>query len=122
MRKRYNLSYANMEASHASTPENVPLNDASLILDLIPDAYALLDTEFRFTYVNRAAEKLLGQSREEMAGRTPWQAHPDCNQTSLEVELRRAMAGTASRSFENYYEPGRKWYGITTVPAAGGLL
>ena len=93
-----------------------------MVLDTIQDPYIRLDGEFRFTFVNRAAERLLGQPREELAGKTPWDVRPDCAQTPLETGLRAAKAGSVPYSFENYYEPWRRWYAITAVPDAGGLV
>ena len=41
------------------TAKTAPSDDAQTILDAIPDAYISLDGDFRFTFVNRAAERLL---------------------------------------------------------------
>jgi PAS domain S-box-containing protein len=97
-------------------------DDAVLILDTIPDAHIRLDAEFRFTFVNRAAEQLLGMPRRELSGKTPWEARPECANTPLEHGLRTAKDCTAPHCFENYYEPWKRWYAITAIPVAGGLV
>jgi two-component system, cell cycle sensor histidine kinase and response regulator CckA len=111
-----------MEVRPVAISRTAREDDAAVVLDTIPDAYVHLDAEFRFTFVNRAAERLLGQPREELAGKTPWEVRPDCAQATLETSLRAAKAGSAPYTFENYYEPSGRWYAIRAVPDAGGLV
>ena len=93
-----------------------------LVLDTIPEAYVRLDAQLRFAFVNRAAEPLLGSSRSDLIGRTPWEIHPESADTDLEEGLRRAKAQNTTVSFENYFKPWNRWYSITAMPDAGGGL
>ncbi len=95
---------------------------ASLVLDTIPEAYARLDARLRFTFVNRAAQPLLGSSQSDLIGRTPWEIHPESAGTDLEEGLRRAKAENTTVSFQNYFGQWNRWYAITAMPDAGGGL
>ena len=61
----------------AGTPRRVmpgvqTLPEHSLIvLDTVTEGYVRFDSEFRFTFVNQAAEALLGKSRAEVLGTDP---------------------------------------------------
>ena len=62
------------------------------VLASIADAFYLLDREWRFTYVNDAAEPLLQTTREELLGRTLWEAFPGVAGSVFEGPYRTAMA------------------------------
>ena len=93
---------------------------SALVLDTIPAAYLRLDAHLRFTLVNRAAEPPLGSTRNELIGKTPWEAQPACAGTALEDCLRRAKQQNTAVSFENYFEPWNRWYAITAIPDSTG--
>jgi PAS domain S-box-containing protein len=101
-------------------PTQSPLKDATTILDTIQEAYLRLDGELRFTFINRAAEILLGAPRADLIGKTPWDVHPESAGTPLERGFRRAKAENAVVSFENYYDPWKRWYSITAMPDSSG--
>jgi len=86
------------------------------ILDAVPEAYACLDSAFRYTFVNRAAEQLLGKSRADLLGKTLWEVYPDLGGTNFESCYRRAMGERISVAFEEYYAPWQRWYSITAIP------
>ena len=104
-------------------PTQSPIEDATNILDTVQEAYLRLDSEFRFTFINRAAEILLGAPRADLIGRTPWDVRPESAGTPLEEGFRRAKAENRIVSFENYYEPWKRWYTITAMPdSKGGIV
>jgi PAS domain S-box-containing protein len=98
------------------------LGDADAILEAIADAYVRLDREYRFTFVNRAAERLLGHPRETLIGTVPWETRPESAATTLEQDLRAAKSGNAPHSFENYCQPLKRWYSITAIPDPDGMV
>jgi PAS domain S-box-containing protein len=55
--------------------EQIP-GGAAAILESITDAFFALNTDWQFTYVNRQAEKVLGQVRGDMLGKTVWSVYP----------------------------------------------
>ena len=55
-----------------------PTSDAAAsILDNVPGAYVRFDSEFRYGFVNRAAEQLLGKSRADLLGKVLWDVYPE---------------------------------------------
>lgn len=85
----------------------------------IADAFAAFDSEWRYVYVNAAAERLVGRKASELLGRTYWEVFPATLGTQVETEYRRAAAGEI-RQFEHLDVPGNRWFDIRCYPRAGG--
>ena len=87
----------------------------------MPDAVCRLDAGGRFTYVNAAAERLLGPPRRGAAGpsaprtasRPPWAR-------SLERAVPETLAEGRPREFDYFYEPQARWYEIRVFPDPPG--
>src|ERR1035438_4304720 len=78
-----------------------PTSDAAAsILDNVPEAYVRFDSEFRYGFVNRAAEQLLGKNRADLLGKVLWDVYPELGGTLFEGNYRRAMAERATITFE----------------------
>jgi len=92
------------------------------VLASIADAFYLLDREWRFIYVNDAAEPLLQTTREALLGRTLWEAFPDVAGSPFEVPYREAMAGGRPTSAEAYFPPLGTWFDVRTYPWGGGVM
>ncbi len=88
-------------------------------LESITDGFLACDADWRFIYLNAAAERLLGVSRTEVLGKCHWEVYPLCLGTRLESEYRRAAAGEV-RDFENFYEPWGRWFHLRCYPHEGG--
>ena len=61
------------------------------ILESITDAFFALDRDWRFTYVNRQAEALLGRSRDDCSARASGRSTPETVGNEFERAYRRAM-------------------------------
>ena len=70
------------------------------ILESMGDGFSALDREWRYTYVNRAAEVTFHRPRAELLGRVVWELFPEIVGTVAERELRRAMAGGVPVGYE----------------------
>ncbi len=90
-------------------------------LESITDAFLTLDTQWRFTYVNGEAERLTRCSREELLGRTLWEAFPAVPGTRMEQEYRRAVSEGVSVSLEEFFAPLDTWFEINAYPSEEGL-
>jgi PAS domain S-box-containing protein len=88
-------------------------------LESIGDGFFALDDGWRFTYVNAAAERLLGVPRDGLIGRTIWEAFAPARGTFVEQEYRRAAAGETV-DFEYLYEPWQRWFHNRCFPREGG--
>jgi PAS domain S-box-containing protein len=58
----------------------------------ITDGFVSFDRDWRFTYVNSTAERLLGVSRAELLGRVVWDLLPETRGTQLYQDFHRAAA------------------------------
>ena len=91
-------------------------------LDKITDAFFTVDRAWRFTYVNREAEKLLRTEKSRLLGKVLWDEFPDI----LHTELREAYEGTMHRHQttvleEFHYPPHNEWYEIRAYPTEEGI-
>src|SRR5689334_10887372 len=65
------------EMEVAARESRRPDQKMAMILECISDACVFLDPEFRYTYVNRKAEELLGKSAQELCGAHIWTIFPE---------------------------------------------
>jgi PAS domain S-box-containing protein len=91
------------------------------ILDSVTDAYFALDRDWRFSYVNREARRLLGKSPEELLGRGIWDEYADARGTAFEREYRRAAEQRVPVQFQEFYPPLNTWFEVRAFPTDEGL-
>ena len=92
------------------------------VLESMSAAFYSLDAEWRFTYVNAEAERLLGRPREELLGGLLWELFPAASASDFEVHYRRAMETGQPVVFDAYYPaPLDGWYELRAWPTAYGL-
>lgn len=91
------------------------------ILEHMSDAFATLDREWRYTYVNREVERNTGLRRDEMLGRTVWEVFPEFAGSQFEGACLRATDEGMTVHFEEYCAPLDRWFEQTVYPAAEGI-
>ncbi|MGH9627163.1 MAG: PAS domain S-box protein, partial [Bryobacteraceae bacterium] len=91
-------------------------------LDSISDAYATLDKDWRFTFVNQRASHLCGKYREELVGSILWELFPGAAGTEPYREVHRAVRDNVPVRFELFWERISVWLEIDAYPVAGGLV
>jgi PAS domain S-box-containing protein len=92
---------------------------AETIFRSITDAFVGLDRQWRFTHVNPAAERMLGQPAAALVGRNAWEIF-----TKAEVFRQRyqqALASGQAVHFEAFYAPLKAWFEVHAYPSAQGL-
>ena len=104
----------------AETLEQKATERVIVLMESLTEGLCVLDPDFRFTYVNAAAEQINGISRAELLGRTQWEVFPGCVGTLVEREFRRAMDERVMTEFENYYPPRDRWYALKAYPGLDG--
>lgn len=94
----------------------------SVILEGIGDAFYILDRDWRFTYINRAAETFFGAPRETMLGRLICDVFPQSKGTELYRRYKEVAASGVPASFESaaVSAPGRH-VEFHVFPYDGGL-
>ncbi|SEL52073.1 sensor domain-containing protein [Halomonas daqiaonensis] len=90
-------------------------------LDSITDGFFTLDTQWRFSYLNATAERLLEHDLKELEGVSLWDAFPECLGTPLERKYRRAFDDNVSVSFETRYPDKGLWFEVNAYPSREGL-
>jgi PAS domain S-box-containing protein len=94
---------------------------ARTILESISDAFLTFDREWRYTYINHQAEKLLGKSAEALLGRTVWEEYPKLIGTPFETAYRQVAAQGVTCSITEYYADHDRWYELHVYPASDGI-
>jgi len=104
------------DLSEAVTP-------AAGILESVQEGFVGLDRAFRFTFVNHAAEILMGKPKAQLLGRCAWEVYPALIGTSTEANCRRVLAEQTPLHFEYYSAGSKRWADVGVYPADGaGLL
>ena len=91
------------------------------ILESITDAFFGLGRDWRFTYVNRQAEVLLGRTRDDLLGKNIWEEFAPAVGTDFDRSYRRAVAENVTVTFEAFYPPHDRWYEVHAYPSPDGL-
>ncbi len=92
------------------------------VLEAMATAFFSLDADWRFTYVNGEAEKLLGRPRTELVGGVIWELFPAAVGSDFEVNYRSAMSERRSLSFDAYYPaPLDAWFEVRASSTSDGL-
>ncbi len=93
------------------------------ILESITDAFFGLDAEWRFTYINAEAERVMGRPRKELLGKSILEVFPRVRDTTFYTEGRRAVAEWMAVELEEQIAETGKWVAVSAYPARdGGLL
>lgn len=90
-------------------------------LESITDAFYTLDPNWRFTFVNGEAERLMRCDRADLIGREIWEVFPEILGTRIEREFRNALDTGVSVALEDYRHRAGKWFDIRAYPSEEGL-
>jgi PAS domain S-box-containing protein len=89
------------------------------VLETMSTAFFTIDRDWRFTYVNAAAERILGRS--DLVGRVIWEVYDDLDGTESDVNYRLAMATGKPCSFEQFYPPLDAHFDVRVTPSDEGI-
>ena len=112
---------AHSPADAAEAADTRPDADARVILDSISDAFLAVGDDWRFTYVNGQAERVLGRTAGELLGQVLWDAYPGLAGSPFEVAYRQAVAERRVQSVTAFYPDHKRWYEARAFPAPRGL-
>jgi PAS domain S-box-containing protein len=91
------------------------------VLESMGDDFAVLDRQWRYAYVNRAAEATVRRPRGELLGGVVWELFPELVGTGAERELRRAMDGGVPVAYEVEMRSLDRRLEVRAFPFAEGL-
>jgi PAS domain S-box-containing protein len=91
------------------------------ILEKTSDGFFAVDRDWKFTFVNRQAERLLERRREDLIGKDVWMEFPQFKRDAFEKNYRRAMSEQVAVEFEASDSNGRVWFELLAYPSGGGV-
>lgn len=91
------------------------------ILDRITDGFYAIDPVGTVLYWNKAAEEMLGKSKDEVIGKSLWECFPDGKTLNFYTFYLQAFQEQKTIQFEGYYPPLDIWAEISVYPSANGL-
>jgi PAS domain S-box-containing protein len=107
------------EASHRNEELAARL---TVTFESITDGLYTLDEDWRFTYLNAEAERLVRQPREQLLGTQVWESFAATRGTEFEAALHRAVTERVTVVLEEYhYPPLGTWFQVVAYPSEQGL-
>lgn len=91
------------------------------ILESITDAFFAVDQDWRFTYVNRQAERLLDRTPGDLVGQVIWEVYPGLAGSEFERVYHACASERVASSFISFYPDHNRWYEAHAYPASEGI-
>ena len=91
------------------------------ILESITDGFFALDQDWRFTYVNPQAERILNRTPGDLLGKVIWEVYPGTVGTEFERAYRRTASERVASSLVSFYPDHSCWYEVYAYPATDGI-
>ncbi len=91
------------------------------ILEKTTDGFFAVDSEWKLTYVNAAAEAIFGRKRDELIGGVLWERFPELVGSVFQENYERAMAEKVAIEFEASDSSGKAWYDVHAYRSNGGV-
>ncbi len=102
-------------------PDNLRGLTIERSLDLMTDAFVLLDRKWNIVYANHQTGHAVGRSVDQIIGRNHWQEFQGLEGTELERRYHLAVESGQSQHFDYYYTGLEAWYEIHAYPSELGL-
>jgi PAS domain S-box-containing protein len=101
-----------LENSHAKLSET---------LESIQDGFFAVDFDWKVTYWNKEAERILNLKRENILGKNLWESFPEAMKLKFFPEYNRAMTDREIVNFEEYFPPLSIWFNVSAFPSENGM-
>ena len=110
-----------IERNHARTALEESACAMSDILENTTDGFFAVDHEWKFTFVNSEAEKLLGRTRVALIGQQLWKEFPELTGSPFELNFRRVVGERVPLEFEASDVAGKVWFEMHAYPSGTGM-
>ena len=109
--------------SHEATEATIRASEERVrsILESMTDGFFVLDHDWRITYINEAAERVLDRTLGDLIGKSVWEEFPGTVGSEFERVYRRVVAAQVGEFFTAYYPNYDRWYELSANPAPEGL-
>jgi PAS domain S-box-containing protein len=94
--------------------------DTQDYLEGLLEGFVAYDRDWRMTYMNAAAERMLNRQRSTVLGKTWAEAFPHAVGNPVDLMYRRVMSNRAAERMEYFYEHYGRWMEISASPLASG--
>jgi len=91
------------------------------ILEKTTDGFFAVGSDWKLTYVNAAAEKLVGHQRNELLGGLLWEKFPELVGSVSLANYEKVMGEKVAIEFESSDSGGKTWYEVHAYPSNGGV-
>jgi PAS domain S-box-containing protein len=91
------------------------------ILENTTDGFFAVDHEWKFTYLNPEAERLLDRKRDDLLGKELWQEFPQLCGSAFEQNYRRVLSEQVAVEFEASDPSGKVWFEMHAYPSESGV-
>lgn len=91
------------------------------VFERITDAFAALDRDWRYTYVNRKAGEIFNRRPGDLIGKHIWTEFPEGVGQPFHRAYERAMNEQVFVQIEDYYPPYDRWFENRIYPSPDGL-
>lgn len=91
------------------------------LIERVSDGFVALDISWYITYINRAAEKILGQPEGFLFGKRFWDEFPETTGNSFYKAFHTALAEQRHMFLEDYSTLADKWLQVNIYPSTSGL-
>jgi len=95
--------------------------DLRATFESIADGFYTLDRDWRFTYANATAERLLRREGEALIGQLIWDLWPDLIDSEIGQRFRRVAQTRETERFDFRYPAYDAWFTIAAYPSRGGM-
>ncbi|MCQ9375088.1 PAS domain S-box protein [Methyloversatilis sp. XJ19-13] len=93
----------------------------SATLESMTDGVFALDEDWRFTYMNREAGRLLARDTNAVVGKRLWDEFPGSETSEIGDAYRRAIAHNVTVEFDSFFAPMGIWFEVHAYPSDDGL-
>lgn len=95
---------------------DIRIRDPGGFLEHVPDAVAVVDRQWRCVYFNAAFQRMIGQDREHLLGKSCWELASAALGNTFEDQFRRAMAQQVPVKFDTLYPRLGIWVETRVFP------
>ncbi len=93
-----------------------------MLFDFLSEGVFIVDTAWRFIYVNNKAAEIMGKPREELLGKNIWELHPEAIETASYTQAHRAVEQNTPVHYEVYFPYLETWFECRLYPNTAGLI
>ena len=110
-----------MERNQARAALQESARTMTNILEKTTDGFFAVDSEWKLTYVNAAAEAIVKRKRTELLGGLLWERFPQLVGSVFQANYEKVLAEQVAMEFEASDSSGKVWYDVHAYPSNGGL-